>query len=531
MKILLSVLLVSIGIFVIFQITSVSADDEAPLVKSVQRGTLTFSGTVATVNINAVNANHSMIVHSFSVNESVANRGVVSGNFINSSQIIFQRRQGTSTVYVSWYVIEFEDAVDVQHNVHNGGSLNITINSANTSSSFESVSMYGPISSGIFGADDVTKVRLVNSTVLELDIGGTVPKFWWLVSYPNSNVQRGTFITTGNNISIDINSVDLSKSFVYMSYIVDGHRPDDVFMVNFTNSSRIHFNRYTSGLSTKVSWVVVEFTDDTTVQSGTLVTSNKQENVGINAVNLGGSYAFASSLWRQGTCNFGGDDNFACSDFTLNLTNSTSLNLSRTRTDGEAKIGWFVVDFPTGGVVSDTTPPTFSNVAHNSTSAGQITSFSVYVNDDTALDTSGQYIFSTNNSGTWINDSAVNFTATPSWANVTKTLNSTVGQVIGYVWYLTDNQGNTNSTGIYTLKTSNIPQEVPSCGVLSNADTVYTLSSDLISNGTCLNVTASNVIIDCLGFSIIGNNSQDSYGVYSNQQFTTVKNCNISNFR
>jgi hypothetical protein len=102
----------------------------------------------------------------------------------------------------------------------------------------------------------------------------------------------------------------------------------------------------------------------------------------------------------------------------------------------------------------DTTPPTFSNAAHNNVLAGVSTLFSVLWNDGTALHPNGQYIFSTNNTGTWVNDSAVNFTTTPEWANVTKILNSTEGVVIGYRWYATDNVGNLNATDIFTLTTT-----------------------------------------------------------------------------
>jgi len=102
----------------------------------------------------------------------------------------------------------------------------------------------------------------------------------------------------------------------------------------------------------------------------------------------------------------------------------------------------------------DTTPPTYSNNQTNNTIAGQSTLFSLLVDDNIALETAGQYIFSTNNTGTWVNESAVNFTATPSWANVTKTLNDTVGISIGWRVYATDNIGNINNTGIFSLITT-----------------------------------------------------------------------------
>ncbi len=103
---------------------------------------------------------------------------------------------------------------------------------------------------------------------------------------------------------------------------------------------------------------------------------------------------------------------------------------------------------------ADTTFPTASLNSSNNSYAGQLTRFSIYINDNFALNPNGQYIFSTNNTGTWINDSAVNFTSTPSWADVTKTLNSTVGTFVGYRWYFNDSAGNLNFTSIYTLNTT-----------------------------------------------------------------------------
>jgi len=102
---------------------------------------------------------------------------------------------------------------------------------------------------------------------------------------------------------------------------------------------------------------------------------------------------------------------------------------------------------------ADTTEPTYSNAQTNTTIAGETILFSILYDDDTALEPNGQYIFSTNNTGEWVNDSAVNFTSTPEWANVTKTLNTTVDTVIGYRWYANDSAGNVNNTGIFTLTT------------------------------------------------------------------------------
>lgn len=103
---------------------------------------------------------------------------------------------------------------------------------------------------------------------------------------------------------------------------------------------------------------------------------------------------------------------------------------------------------------ADTTPPTYSNANTNITISGEAITFNVTADDDTSLETSGQYNFSTNNTGVWINDSAINFTSTPQTISTVKILNSTVGNYVCYKWYLTDNAQNENYTAIeYCLTT------------------------------------------------------------------------------
>ena len=67
------------------------------------------------------------------------------------------------------------------------------------------------------------------------------------------------------------------------------------------------------------------------------------------------------------------------------------------------------------------------------------------------------------------------------------------------------------------------------CGGIASSGT-YNLTSNLTSAGTCFTVSAPNVAIDCAGYSITGANITNTYGVYSNQANTTVKNCKISKY-
>ena len=54
--------------------------------------------------------------------------------------------------------------------------------------------------------------------------------------------------------------------------------------------------------------------------------------------------------------------------------------------------------------------------------------------------------------------------------------------------------------------------------------------TNVTSTGTCFNVTAANVTINCNGFTITGNNASSYYGITTNAFNTTIKNCNIQNF-
>ena len=75
-------------------------------------------------------------------------------------------------------------------------------------------------------------------------------------------------------------------------------------------------------------------------------------------------------------------------------------------------------------------------------------------------------------------------------------------------------------------------KELVNCSTVLEANTVYTLTENVSINGsTCFNVSVENVTIDCDGFSIRGNNSVNTYGIYSTTYNTTIVNCDINTFQ
>lgn len=81
---------------------------------------------------------------------------------------------------------------------------------------------------------------------------------------------------------------------------------------------------------------------------------------------------------------------------------------------------------------------------------------------------------------------------------------------------------------------------VSSCQALSSPGTTYVMTQDVVSpkptvpytDVTCFNVTASDVTLDCAGFTINGNATyvRGEAGVYSDQAGTSVLGCNIEEF-
>jgi hypothetical protein len=93
--------------------------------------------------------------------------------------------------------------------------------------------------------------------------------------------------------------------------------------------------------------------------------------------------------------------------------------------------------------------PTFSAVTSNSTVSSSAFQFSCNVSDGTAVD---YVIPSTNNTGSWVNSTALDASDATSYiANVTGTLNNTVGNVVSAKFYANDTLGNEDVSSQYNF--------------------------------------------------------------------------------
>jgi peptidylprolyl isomerase len=99
-----------------------------------------------------------------------------------------------------------------------------------------------------------------------------------------------------------------------------------------------------------------------------------------------------------------------------------------------------------GGGPASASPPTFSYVSSNSTVVGSSCTFSALWADNANV--SG-YIFETNNTGAFVNDTWTPFSRfvgpTSSNATVTKTLDNTIGDVVQWRFWCNDTDNNWNA--------------------------------------------------------------------------------------
>lgn len=131
----------------------------------------------------------------------------------------------------------------------------------------------------------------------------------------------------------------------------------------------------------------------------------------------------------------------------------------------------------------------------------------------------------TNTTGTWHANYTNNSYTNNTWLNIT-----VQGIPNGnYKWavYCNESLGSsdwTNTNRTFTIDTGFYT--VTECSNIISRG-VYNLSQNLSSAGTCLNITAQNVTLDCNGFTINYSSSSAGYGIYTNLNNVTIKNCII----
>jgi hypothetical protein len=339
---------------------------QAAVLRSVQSGTATIANgsSSVTATISSVDTTKAFLVFGASLGSDVTADPInsqASGQLAGATSVTFERIGTTGTITIHWYVAEFNNNVSVQRGSDSMPTVtsdNVTLSSVNTAKSFVIVSMR--TSGATYDANDFVKAKLTSSTNLALDLQGssmsdTVVE-WQVIEYTDATVQTGdiSFLAADSSKTATVTAIDTSKSWLVYSYNSAAGTAADIGQKlvrgSIGSSTSLSFSRDNTGQAISLTWYLIAFTDETTVQQGTksFTTVDTSLNAAIGTVDLTRSIAAGGLFGRGGDTSYAADDQPAVGSYRLNLNSASNLQITRGITGSIASdVTWFVLQFGT----------------------------------------------------------------------------------------------------------------------------------------------------------------------------------------
>ena len=263
----------------------------------------------------------------------------------------FQQAGGTASVAIKYYVAEFSSGVSVQRgSIDNsaGNVFNVTLGTAvNTAKSFPLISFRSLGTN--FNCNDFVRAKITSATNLQLSsdvtcgaVASSVVE-WQVVQYQDADVRSGdvAFAATDGSQTAAL-AVNTAKSWLIYSYETTPNSIPDIgqYLVRGQlTDTTLTFDRSNTGtVGLTLSWYLVEFTDASTVQSGSqaFLTADTAIDVtlplpappGTSMALGGGDYQ------RGGRSSYSADDIVGVGWFNFDLTASSNLRITRGAGEG-----------------------------------------------------------------------------------------------------------------------------------------------------------------------------------------------------
>ncbi|MDH3605688.1 MAG: hypothetical protein OER12_01690, partial [Acidimicrobiia bacterium] len=327
------------------------------VVKSIQKGTATLTGGSATTSavITTVDTTKAFLVFNVRENLGSPDDGSVTGRLASSTSVEFERIGTTGTITLEWSVVEFSSGVTVQRGTEAMGAatVNVPIAAVDLTKSFPIVSMR--TGGSVFSDDDFLRARLTATDTLELSTFGLNANVveWQVVQYDGASVQSGdlSFASGDSSRNATVTSVDTSKSWLIYSYRTNFSATQNIgeklLRGTVADSTTLTFDRSVSGTTNDLSWYLVEFTDATTVQHGSVAfgSSDTLKDVTITAVDPANSISVGGYQMTGGRSPYASNDVPGVAWFTLDVTSATNLRVERSAALATADLGWYVIEW------------------------------------------------------------------------------------------------------------------------------------------------------------------------------------------
>lgn len=387
-------------------------------IKDVQSGTLTSSGAgtnIATLAA-AVNPPSAFLIFNTRHNSSVPGGSMIGGCIASSNSVEFVRvTSETSTMDIQWYVVEYSAGVLVQRGQVN--QTNTTINVpltplAATNQAFVTWSKTPDPAETAFTDSDPVIGEITGTGNLQFRVGAapsSVPViFWQVIEFLNPasiSVQQGSVTNlTGTNLLATATlaaPVNTNSTFLLTGYRTSGSGANvgaRMLRAQWTGASTMAFDRSISGAPddiSEIAWQAVQLNDGSTVQGGSVTLANGigETNVTLLSLDTNRAAAFAS-VQPVGGQNTGRSAStgsvLGVGSATLAVTSATQPALDRNDTGDQADVGWFVVGFgpgslltpatggsaisadATGGAYTNLTGPVYTEIQNGNVGAGTI---------------------------------------------------------------------------------------------------------------------------------------------------------------
>ena len=340
------------------------------IVKQVTHGQVILEDTQLSVDVTlntAITLAKSFLVFGVEQNDDTPEEEWVRGQIINTTTLRFTRTavsSSNSDITISYHLIEFESGVAVQHGVLEDPSTGANdISLASTIDLSRAFVLLSASNTGTGLSDDefysaaLPATDTLRISVLDGKIGNFIA--WQVIEFADSVVQSGSVsFGTGDTVKpvTLASAVDASKTWLSFSYTSDNGTSTNLGqkMVRgeiSTNGTTVTFTRENSGQAIVLSYFVIEFTDDTTVQRGieTIATSELDAQVSLTAVNPDHALPILAGLYdRMGSTSFNSDETPGVATARLELVGAgATLSLSRGLDDAAASFVWQVIEFPT----------------------------------------------------------------------------------------------------------------------------------------------------------------------------------------
>ena len=319
-----------------------------------------FSDTLV-VTIPPVDMSKAFLL--FSINgagSGVTAYDMVRGQITSETEVTFVRHTAHDTpINVEYQVLSFSHGVTVQRGVVGfndaASSTLIPITEVDTS---KSIVLATTTNSGSFtGADDIVRAKFNSSTEISLDRsepGGFAAAYWQVITFANSVVSTGDYTLSGSETEkiITVPAKDLTKTIVFHSYMggTSTSKPDyNCAMARMTSATELTISRFDSrSAALDGTWFLVEFIDNTAVQSGvlsfasggTVATGVLSPSVSTTNTAVIGGYPYSNSYSSQAS-----DDLFMQASATLVQSSGTSVTATRGATGSTLQQTWQAVTF------------------------------------------------------------------------------------------------------------------------------------------------------------------------------------------